>query len=107
MDTPHALLEAMQRLITQLAAKVEMVQDPEGTWLVPLAPLLAVLELDPAAEAVALPYLHPVVWGPREGASLMLPLGEALALLSFSAHFPEAEGYARQMYAAIGEEPPY
>jgi hypothetical protein len=73
---------------------------------VPLTPLLAVLELDPEAETVAAPYLHPVARGPRED-GLLLPLGAALAPLPFRAHFPNAVASARQMDHAIGEEPPY
>jgi len=82
---------AVDALALQLAAHVPLYWDEQGTGLVPLHPLLDTVELDAMFEATALTLLHPQSCTLAHGvSSLMVPLGEALALLAFSRHFPGA-----------------
>ncbi len=87
----HVMTAALDALAMQLAARVALYWDEAGTVLVPLHPLLNTLELAPLLEATALTLLHPRSPTLAHGATvLMVPLGEALALLAFSGHFPDA-----------------
>ena len=87
----HELTAALDALAMQLAACVSLYWDEAGTVLVPLHPLFDTLELAPLLETTALTLLHPRSCTLAHGATvLMVPLGEALALLAFSWHFPDA-----------------
>jgi hypothetical protein len=87
----HEMTTALDALTMQLAACVSLYWDEAGTVLVPLHPLLDTLELAPLLETTALTLLHPRSCTLAHGATvLMVPLGEALALLAFSGHFPDA-----------------
>ena len=87
----EAITAALDTLALQLAARVPLYWDETGTVLVPLHPLLDTVELDPLLEATALTLLHPQACALAHAApALMVPLGEALALLAFSRHFPGA-----------------
>jgi len=87
----HEMTAALDALAMQLATRVSLYWDEAGTVLVPLHPLLNALELAPLLEATALTLLHPRSRTLAHGATvLMVPLGEALALLAFSGHFPDA-----------------
>jgi hypothetical protein len=92
--SPEACYEmtaAVDALAMQLAARVSLYWDEAGTMLVPLHPLLDTLALAPLLEATALTLLHPRSCALAHGATvLMVPLGEAMALLAFSGHFPGA-----------------
>jgi hypothetical protein len=69
--------------------------------LVPLHPLLDTAELDLFLEATALTVLQMhTCTRAQGGTALMAPLGEALALLPFSRHFPEALTHVLQIVAA-------
>jgi hypothetical protein len=86
-----AITAALDALALQLAARVPLYWDETGTVLVPLHPLLDTVELDPMLEITALTLLHPQSCTLAQAApALMVPLGEALALLAFSRHFPGA-----------------
>ena len=87
----YEMTAALDALAMQLAARVSLYWDEAGIVLVPLHPLLDTLELAPLLETTALPLLHPRSCTLAHGATvLMVPLGEALALLAFSGHFPDA-----------------
>ena len=87
----HEIMAAVDALLMQVSARVPLYQNAAGTVLVPLHPLLDALELDLLLEATALTLLRPQAYLLAQGATaLMVPLGEALALLAFSGHFPDA-----------------
>jgi hypothetical protein len=87
----RALTVAPDALTLQLAAHVPLYRDAAGTWRVLLHPLLDTLELDPLLESTVLLLLHPQAYTLASGTTtLAVPLGEALALLPFSRHFPDA-----------------
>jgi hypothetical protein len=96
----HEVMAAVDALLRQVITRVPLYQDAAGTVLVPLHPLLDTAELDLLLEATALTLLHvhacPLAQG---GTALMVPLGEALALLPFSRHFPEALPHVLQIVA--------
>jgi len=72
-----------------------------GTLLVPLHPLLDTVELAPLLAGTALTLLHPRPCTLATGATvLMVPLGEALALLPFSRDFPDALALVTPIEAA-------
>ena len=90
-EESHEMTAALDALAMQLVARVSLYWDETGAVLVPLHPLLDTLELDLMLETTALTLLHPQSCTLAHGAmSLMVPLGEALALLPFSRHFPSA-----------------
>jgi hypothetical protein len=67
---------------------------------VPLHPLLDMIALPPLVEATALTLLRPQSCTLAPGTTvLMVSLGEALALLPFSRHFPEALPQVLQIVA--------
>jgi len=87
----RAMTAALDALTLQLATHVPLYRDATGTWWVPLHPLLDTLELAPLLESTALLLLHPQACTLAPGTTaLVVPLGEALALLPFSRHFPDA-----------------
>ena len=89
--TCHEMTATVDTLTRQLAARVTLYRDQAGTVLVPLHPLLDTVELDPMLEGTALTLFHPQSYTLAQGATaLMVPLGEALAVLPFSRHFPDA-----------------
>jgi hypothetical protein len=70
---------------------VPLYWDPTGTVRVPLHPLLDTVELTPLLAGTALTLLHPRPCTLATGATvLMMPLGEALAVLPLRRHFPDA-----------------
>jgi hypothetical protein len=78
----NEMTAAVDALVLQLIAHVPVYRDDAGAWLVPLHPLL---------ETTALTLFHPQASTLADGTTLLLvPLGEALAVLPFSRHFPEA-----------------
>ena len=90
-EESHEMTTAVDVLAMQLATRVPLYWDTAGTLLVPLHPLLDTLELTPLLEAMALTLLHPQSCTlAHKATSLMVPMGEALALLAFSRHFPSA-----------------
>jgi hypothetical protein len=94
----HALTAAVEALTMQLSARVPLYQNAAGTVLVPLHPLLDTAELDLLLEATALTLLRPQAYRLAQGATgLMVPLGEAFALLPFSRHFPDALSHVVQL----------
>jgi hypothetical protein len=96
----HALTAAVEALTMQLSARVPLYQNAAGHVLVPLHPLLDTAELDLLLEATALTLLHVRSCTLAQGGTaLMVPLGEAFALLPFSRHFPEALAYVLQIMA--------
>ena len=96
----HAILAAVDALTLQVSARVPLYQTAAGTVLVPLHPLLDTLELDLLLEATALTLLRPQAYLLAQGATvLMVPLGEAFALLPLSRHFPEALAHVLQIVA--------
>jgi hypothetical protein len=96
----HEILAAVDALTLQIIARVPLYQTAAGTVLVPLHPLLDMAGLDLLLEATALTLLHvhtcTLVHG---GTALMVPLGEAFALLPFSPHFPESLAHVLQIIA--------
>jgi len=100
-DVPRdALTATVKALARQLAACVPLARDHRGTVLVPLHALLDAVELAPLLEATALTLLHPQACTRPTGATvLMVPLGEALAVLPFSRHFPGARALVTQIEA--------
>jgi hypothetical protein len=97
----HELTAAVDALTMQVSARVPLYQTAAGTVLVPLHPLLDTAELDLLLEATALTCLHVHACTLTQGGTaLMVPLGEAFALLPFSPHFPEALAYVLQIVAA-------
>jgi hypothetical protein len=96
----QALTAAIDALTKQVSARVPLYQTAAGTVLVPLHPLLDTAELDLLLEATALTLLqvHTCTLA-QGGTALMVPLGEALALLPFSPHFPEALTHVLQIVA--------
>ena len=78
----HEIMAAVDALLMQVSARVPLYQHAAGTVLVPLHPLLDTLGLDLLLEATALTLLHvhPYTLAPG-GTALMVPLGEAFALL--------------------------
>ena len=96
----HEIMAAVDALLMQVSARVPLYQHAAGTVLVPLHPLLDTLGLDLLLEATALTLLHvhPYTLAPG-GTALMVPLGEAFALLPLSRHFPEALVHVLQIIA--------
>jgi len=96
----HAILAAVDALTLQVSARVPLYQTAAGTVLVPLHPLLDMAGLNLLLEATALTLLHvhTCTLG-HGGTALMVPLGEAFALLPFSRHFPEALVHVLQIMA--------
>ena len=97
----HEIMAAVDALLMQVSARVPLYQNAAGTVLVPLHPLLDTLGLDLLLEATALTLLqvHSCTLA-QGGTALMVPLGEAFALLPFSRHFPDALGHVLQIVAA-------
>jgi len=96
----HAIMAAVDALLMQVGAHVPLYQTAAGTVLVPLHPLLDLLGLDLLLEATALTLLRPQACMVAEGATaLMVPLGEAFALLPLSRHFPKALAPVLQIVA--------
>ena len=96
----HALTAAVDALTMQLIARVPLYRDTTGTVLVPLHRLLDTAELHPLLEATALTLLHPQSCTLAQGGTaLMVPLGEAFAILPFSRHFPDALAHVLQLVA--------
>jgi hypothetical protein len=96
----HALIAAVDALLMQLSACVPFYQHAAGTVLVPLHPLLDTAELDLLLEATALTLLQVHVCTlPQGDTALMVPLGDAFALLPFSRHFPDALTHVLQIMA--------
>ena len=94
----RALTAALDALTLQLAAHVPLYHDAVGIWRVPLHPLLDTLALDPRLEAAVLLLLHPQAYTLASGTTtLAVPLGEALALLPLSRHFPDALGHVERI----------
>jgi hypothetical protein len=94
------IMAAADVLTMQVIARVPLYQNAAGTVLVPLHPLLDTAELDLLLEATALTLLHVRSCTLAQGGTaLMVPLGEAFALLPFSRHFPEALAYVLQIMA--------
>ena len=99
-EPSHELTAAVDALTMQLIARVPLYRNAAGTMLVPLHPLLDTAELALLLEATALTLLHPQAYALAQGATvLMVPLGEACALLPFSRHFPEALAHVLQLVA--------
>ena len=97
----HAIMAAVDALLLQVGARVPLYQTAAGTVLIPLHPLLDLLGLDLLLEATALTLLRPQTCLVAEGATaLMVPLGEAFALLPWSRLFPEALAPVLQIMAA-------
>src|SRR5262245_30202570 len=95
LQFPHEIRDEMiatvGTLARQLAAHVSLYRHETGTMLVPLHPLLDTVELDPLVEMTALTLFHPKSYTLGKGeTALMVPVGEALAVLPFSRHFPDA-----------------
>jgi hypothetical protein len=96
----HEIMAAADALTMQLIARVPLYQNAAGAVLVPLHPLLDTAELDLLLEATALTLLHVHACTLAQGGTaLMVPLGEAFALLPFSWHFPEALAHVLQIVA--------
>jgi len=96
----HEIMAAVDALTMQLSARVPFYQTAAGTVLVPLHPLLDTLGLDLLLEATVLTLLHVHTCTLAQGATaLMVPLGEAFAILPFSPHFPEALDHVLQIMA--------
>ena len=96
----HAIMAAVDALLMQVSARVPLYQHAAGTVLVPLHPLLDTAELDLLLEATVLTLLHVHSCTLAQGGTaLMVPLGEAFALLPFSRHFPDALAYVLQIMA--------
>jgi hypothetical protein len=96
----HEIIAAVDALTMQLIARVPLYRDATGTVLVPLHRLLDTAELDPLLEATALTVLRPQSCTLAPGATaLMVPLGEAFAILPFSRHFPDALAHVLQVVA--------
>jgi hypothetical protein len=94
------IMAAADVLTMQVIARVPLYQNAAGTVLVPLHPLLDTVELDLLLEATALTLLRPQTYRLAQGATgLMVPLGEAFALLPFSRHFPDALSHVVQLAA--------
>ena len=75
-------------------------RDHAGAVLVPLHALLDAGALAPLLEATALTLLHPQACTRPTGATvLMVPLGEARAVLPLSRHFPDARALVTQIEA--------
>jgi hypothetical protein len=92
------IIAAVDALLMQLSARVPFYQNAAGTVLVPLHPLLDTAELDLLLEAMALTLLqvHACTL-PQGDTVLMVPLGEAFALLPLSRHFPDALPHVLQI----------
>ena len=96
----NEMTAAVDALIMQLATRVPLYRDTAGTWLVPLHLLLDTVELAFLLEATALTLFHPQAHTLANGTTaLLVPLGEALAVLPFSRHFPEALAQVRRIEA--------
>ena len=96
----HEIIAAMDALTMQVIAHVPLYQNAAGTVLVPLHSLLDTAELDPLLEATALTLLQVHSCTLAQGnTALMVPLGEAFALLPFSRHFPDALAHVLQLMA--------
>ena len=90
----HEIMAAVDALTMQVIARVPLYQNAAGTVLVPLHPLLDTAELDLLLETTALTLLQVRSCTLAQGGTaLMVPLGEAFALLPFSRHFPDALGH--------------
>jgi hypothetical protein len=97
----HAIMTAVDALLMQVSARVPLYQTAAGTVLVPLHPLLDMAALDLLLEATALTHLHVHACTLTQGGTaLMVPLGEAFALLPLSPHFPEALASILRIVAA-------
>jgi hypothetical protein len=97
----HAIMGAADALLMQLSARVPLYQTAAGTVLVPLHPLLDTLGLDLLLEATVLTLLQVHTYTLAQGGTaLMVPLGEAFALLPLSRHFPETLAHVLQIVAA-------
>jgi hypothetical protein len=92
------IIAAVDALLMQLSARVPFYQNAAGTVLVPLHPLLDTAELDLLLEAMVLTLLqvHACTL-PQGDTVLMVPLGEAFALLPLSRHFPDALPHVLQI----------
>ena len=96
----HEIMAAADALTMQLIARVPLYQNAAGAVLVPLHPLLDTAELDLLLEATALTLLHVHACTLAQGGTaLMVPLGEAFALLPLSRHFPDALTHVLQIVA--------
>ena len=96
----HEIMAAVDALTLQVSARVPLYQTAAGTVLVPLHPLLDMAGLNLLLEATALTLLHVHTCTLAQGGTaLMVPLGEALALLPLSPHFPEALAHVLQIVA--------
>jgi len=96
----HEIMAAVDALLMQVSARVPLYQHAAGAVLVPLHPLLDTLGLDLLLEATALTLLRPQAYMLAQGTTaLMVPLGEAFALLPLSRHFPEALAHVLQIVA--------
>jgi len=97
----HEIMAAVDALTMQVIARVPLYQNAAGTVLVPLHPLLDTAELDLLLETTALTLLQVRSCTLAQGGTaLMVPLGEAFALLPFSRHFPDVLGHVLQIVAA-------
>jgi hypothetical protein len=92
------IIAAVDALLMQLSARVPFYQHAAGTVLVPLHPLLDTAELDLLLEATALTLLqvHSCTL-PQGDTVLVVPLGDAFALLPLSRHFPDALRHVLQI----------
>jgi hypothetical protein len=96
----HEIMAAVDALTMQVIARVPLYQNAAGTVLVPLHSLLDTAELDLLLEATALTLLHVHSCTLAQGGTaLMVPLGEAFAVLPFSRHFPDALTHVLQIVA--------
>ena len=96
----HEIMAAVDALTMQVIARVPLYQNAAGTVLVPLHPLLDTAELDLLLETTALTLLQVRSCTLAQGGTaLMVPLGEAFALLPWSRHFPEALAHVLQIVA--------
>ena len=98
----NEMTAAVAALTMQLAARVPVYRDHAGALWVPLHPLLDTVELAPLFEAMALTIFRPQTHTLADGATaLLVPLSEALAVLPFSRHFPEALAQVMRIMVAL------
>jgi hypothetical protein len=87
----HAIMAAVDALLMQVIMRVPFYQHAAGTVLVPLHFLLETAELDVLLAARVLTLLHVHTGTLAQGGTVLLvPLGEALALLLLSQYFLDA-----------------